>query len=380
MVGGNEMNQSIRTDIDRLRPFVEGHPLLAGLATHSRVEQPLYLTGGAVRDLLIGADITDYDLVAESGVAELATGLAHDALIHERFGTAELVVDGIRIDIATARRESYAHPGALPDVEPGGIEEDMGRRDFTINAMAVRLDEPETLIDPHGGEDDLRRGVLRVIHPGSFTDDPTRALRAARYSARFGFDLDHGTAELLAGVDLGTVSHERVEHELRLAAAEATGIDALRLISSWGLVEIPGERLELAAKAVSLLRSDTWRGRAERSVVVLEAAFGDSPELPVSQPSSPYAGVLLARGLRPAELILNRARGAEWLDLYENEWSLVAPAISGDDLVAAGLPQGPAIGVGLAAVLRAKLDEGLSGIEAELQVAVAAAEASEQED
>src|SRR5690606_28382654 len=142
-------------------------------------------------------------------------------------GTAELIVDGIKVDIATARRETYAHPGALPEIETASIAEDLGRRDFTINAMAVPLDEPASLIDPHGGKADLNRGVIRVMHPGSFIDDPTRALRAARYAARFGFDLDPATADLLAAVNLNTVSRERIENEFDLMAADPRGIEAL---------------------------------------------------------------------------------------------------------------------------------------------------------
>lgn len=373
------MEASKPKDTKPFRPFIEAQPLLSGLASGTAGGSPVYLVGGAVRDLLIGAPITDFDLVAESGVAELALHLAPDALIHERFGTAELEVDGIRVDIATSRSETYAHPGALPEVEPAPIETDMARRDFTFNAMAIDLREPDVLIDPHGGREDLDRSLVRVLHPASFTDDPTRALRAARYAARFGFDLEPGTAELLAGVDLHTVSSERVDHELALASAEVTGIEALRLISAWGLISFAPERLDLAAEAVRLLETDTWVGRTTRSQAVIQTVFRDTPELPAEQPDSPYEAVLLAHGFRPAELLVNRALGVEWLDRYENEWATVRPSITGDDLVLAGLPQGPAIGVGLAAALRARLDRGVSGVEDELAIAVAAAEESIRE-
>lgn len=373
------MQASPQTDISRLRLFIEGDRLLSdlpALAESIPGIKPVHLVGGAVRDLLIGAPVTDLDLVTEDGVADLATRLAHDALLHERFGTAELVVDGTRIDLATARRERYSHPGALPEVSPASIFEDLARRDFTINAMAVELTTPDDLIDPHGGRTDLERGLLRVLHERSFADDPTRALRAARYAARFGFDLDPGTAGLLEEVDLNTVSRDRVEAELELMAAEQTGLEAFRLTSAWGLVPIDPDRLELAGEAVRLLDTDTWRGRLTRAKLVIKVLFGDAVELPHTPPTTPSAGVRLARDLSPADLLINRARGATWLDQYQEAWSLVETAVTGDDLILAGLPQGPAIGIGLAAALEAKLDRGIEGIEAELEVAVAAAEAA----
>lgn len=379
MVGRNRMKQIIRTDISRLRPFIEENPVLAQLAAGPGDNGRHFLVGGAVRDLLIGFDVIDLDIVTEGDVAKLAEDLAGNVLLHERFGTAELTVDGLRVDIATARRESYRHPGALPEVEPASIEEDLIRRDFTINAMAIGLDEPETLIDPHGGQSDLQRGVIRVMHEKSFLDDPTRALRAARYSARYGFDLDPGTAGLLSAVDLGSVSRERIESELELIAREATGLEALRLVSAWGLIDLDPGRLELAANAVKLLESPIWQGRVDRAEVMIEALFHATPALSPAAPESPYSGFVIAGGLQPAELVVNRANGVEWLDLYESEWSLTRLSISGDDLVSRGLPQGPAIGLGLAAALEAKLNRGVNGFDAELEVAVGAAKTAMRE-
>lgn len=371
------MKESIRTDPDRLRPFVEGHSLLSRLAAQSGAERPIYLVGGAVRDVLTGADVVDYDLVVLDGVAELGISLTNDALIHERFGTAELETEGHRVDIATSRSETYSEPGALPDVSiPAPIELDMGRRDFTINAMAVALHDPSNLIDPFGGRSDLDDRILRVLHERSFVDDPTRALRAARYAARFGFELDAETAALLPAVDLRTVSEDRRANEIELIAGEPTGVEALRLATNWGLLDIPAERLALAEAAASLLEDEIWVGIAERFEIVLRVIEDDFRELPLEDPESPYAGVLLAHGLRPSERQINRARGACWLDRYEEGWAKVRLLITGDDLVLAGIPQGPAIGIGLAAALRAKLDRGVTGIEPELEIAVGAAEAA----
>ncbi|MGK2932752.1 MAG: hypothetical protein ACSLFD_08290 [Solirubrobacterales bacterium] len=369
------MKDSPPGDISRLTTFVESEPLLFDLAAESREGSRIYLVGGAVRDVLAGREITDIDLVTEGDSAELATGLADDALVHERFGTAEAMVDGRRIDVASARHETYPFPGSLPEVTPASIGEDLSRRDFTINAMAVPLDQPDDLLDPHGGRADLARGVLKVLNPFSFADDPTRALRAARYAARFGFALDPATADLLSDVDLGTVSRERTDHEFELIASERTGIEAFHLLTLWGLIEIPPERLELAARAVGILGSATWHGRVTRGDATNESLFGRTPEVPVEMPESPFVAVTVASRLSLAELLVNRASGAVWLDRYLDEWATVKPSITGDDLVLAGLPQGPAIGIGLTAALRAKLDEGVDGIEAELAIAVEAAEA-----
>ena len=153
---------------------------------------------------------------------------------HERFGTATVRVGDLVVDLARSRAEAYEHPGALPAVTPAPIAEDLARRDFTINAMALPLTGEAELIDPHGGLDDLRAGRLRVLHEGSFVDDPTRALRAARYAARFGFGLEPRTEELLRAADLSTVSDDRVQAELRRIAAEDDPAAALALILAWG--------------------------------------------------------------------------------------------------------------------------------------------------
>jgi tRNA nucleotidyltransferase/poly(A) polymerase len=119
-------------------------------------------------------------------------------------------------------------------VSAASIEEDLARRDFTINAMAVPLKGDPELLDPHGGLDDLRAGLLRVLHERSFVDDPTRALRAARYAARFDYTLESTTEKLLRDADLSTVSEDRIQGELRRIAAEAEPARALALIVEWG--------------------------------------------------------------------------------------------------------------------------------------------------
>lgn len=360
----------------RLSEALEGaYPELA--AVREAATAPVYLVGGAVRDLLLGRGRADIDLVVEGDAAELAGRLGAAAVEHERFGTAKVRLDGHELDIAGARSETYPAPGALPVVTPAAsVERDLARRDFTINAMALPLAGPAELIDPHGGEADLAAGLLRVLHAGSFADDPTRALRAARYAARFGFALEPGTERLLRAADLGTVSADRRRAELLRLAAEDTAPRGFELLAGWGLVEPRPGGIELASEAARLLSSPPWRGFAPRDSTVLVAALGPAggeEALAAASPERPSLAVELARGREPAELALARALGAVWLDRYLTEWSRVELEIGGGDLLAAGVPQGPALGRGLGAALRAKLDGEVSGREGELAAALAAA-------
>jgi tRNA nucleotidyltransferase (CCA-adding enzyme) len=351
-------------------------------AVRAVTEAPVYLVGGAVRDLLLGRDRSDVDLVVVGDAAALASKLGAETVEHERFATAKVRLDGHEVDVAAARAETYPHPGALPEVEPAGdVETDLGRRDFTINAMAIPLRGEPRLIDPHDGRADLEAGLLRVLHAGSFADDPTRALRAARYAARFGFELEPGTAELLRGANLETVSADRRRADLLRLAAEPEAARGFELLAEWGLVELRPDGIELAARVGELLADPPWKEVAPCDRAVLVAALGppaSEEELAAATPERPSAAVELARGRDPVELVLARALGAEWLDRYLLEWRSVKLDIDGDDLVAAGIPQGPAVGRGLAEALRRKLDGEIAGREAELEVALSAARAEEE--
>ncbi len=340
--------------------------------------KPVYLVGGAVRDLLLGHGRTDIDLVVEGEAAALATRLGGEMVEHERFATAKVHLDGHEVDIATARAESYPHPGALPEVEPtAGIAADLARRDFTINAMAIPLRRDPELIDPHHGREDLEAGLLRVLHPRSFEDDPTRALRAARYAARFSFELEPDTAELLRQTDLSTVSVDRRDAELLRLAGETEAVRGFARLAEWGLLELHDKGIELAGRVAGLLSAAPWQDVAPRDRAVLAAVlggWGKAEWLVAADPKRPSEGVRLARGTDPVELVLARALGAQWLDRYETEWRQVALEIDGEELIAAGIPQGPQIGQGLAEALRRKLDGELSGRDEELEVALAAAQ------
>ncbi len=336
--------------------------------------KPVYLVGGAVRDLLLGHGRTDIDLVVEGEAAALATRLGGEVVEHERFATAKVRLDGHEVDIATARAESYSQPGALPEVEPtAGIAADLARRDFTINAMAIPLRRDPELIDPHRGREDLGAGLLRVLHARSFEDDPTRALRAARYAARLGLELEPDTAELLGQTELSTVSVERRDAELLRLAGEVEAARGFGLLADWGLLDLHEDGIELADRVAGLLSAPPWRDVARRDRAVLAAVlgtWGGAERLAAATPERPSEAVRLARGVDPVELVLARALGAQWLDRYQAEWCRVALEIDGETLIAAGVPQGPQIGQGLAEALRRKLDGELSGRDEELAIAL----------
>ena len=345
---------------------------------------PAYLVGGAVRDLLLGIEGVDLDLAIDGDPDALAGAPGFELEREGLFLTGRLELGELKIDVARTRAESYPHPGALPEVRPAPITEDLARRDFTVNAMAYPLAGEPELIDPHGGVDDLRAGQLRVLHDRSFIDDPTRALRAARYAARFGFDLEPATADLLAEADLSTVSDDRVQGELRRIAAEEDPSKALQLIVDWGLMptldpEAPGR----VAEVTRLASTPPWAGWADRELAVMLAIVRPLPqirELASATPERPSDAVRLAEPWDPAQLLVARALGADWLDRYAEEWRHVRLEITGEDLIADGIPEGPAIGRGLEAALSGKLDGELSGRDEEFRIAFAAARGEIPED
>jgi tRNA nucleotidyltransferase (CCA-adding enzyme) len=364
-----ETNQDLAGELRRAYPELD--------AIAASGDSDLHVVGGAVRDLLLGRGRSDnIDIIVAGEPATIVQSLEAEALEHDRFATAKVDLEGLEVDIAAARTERYPHPGALPEVATGAtIGADLERRDFSLNAIAVDLAEG-TILDPFGGREDLARGVLRVLHPRSFEDDPTRALRAARYAARFGFKLEEETERLLREADLGAVSTDRLDAELERIAAEPEAVKGFELLACWGLIPLRAGGSELAGKVDELLRGDPWASFVPRDRALLRAAIGPAggeEHLASSAPAGPAEGVELASGRDPIELALARALGAEWLDSYLADWANVRLEIGGEDLIAAGVPEGPAVGVGLAAALRRKLDGELDGAEQELEAALEAA-------
>jgi tRNA nucleotidyltransferase (CCA-adding enzyme) len=356
--------------IDRLREIAE------------RV--PAHLVGGVVRDLLLGRDVTDLDVAIE-GDPETLAGLPGFSLERDGlFLTGRLEQGEVKIDVAQARAESYLAPGALPEVRPATIAEDLARRDFRLNAMAFPLSGERVLLDPHGGLADLREGMLRILHERSFVDDPTRALRAARYAARFGFELEPETERLLREADLSTVSEDRVENELRRIAAEDDPGAALRLIADWGVMPNLDPRApDRVAEVTRLASQPPWSESVDPELAVMLAIVRPLPqirELAAATPERPSEAARLAGAWDPAQLLVARALGAEWLDRYAAEWRHVKLEITGEDLLAAGIPEGPELGRGLEAALSGRLDGEISGREEELRIALAAARGEIPED
>ncbi len=207
--------------MDPLRAAPGADIVLAAVAG----EPGVHVVGGAVRDALRGQVPRELDLVVEGDALAVARRAAERCggtlTVHERFGTATITAAaGFSFDLAGARRERYARPGALPDVELGAtLSEDLARRDFTVNAIAVSLSDGAFTEWP-GARRDLEAGVLRVLHERSFLDDPTRMLRLVRYAARLEFAPDAATEALIDPSRFGTVSGDRLGNELRLALDE----------------------------------------------------------------------------------------------------------------------------------------------------------------
>jgi tRNA nucleotidyltransferase (CCA-adding enzyme) len=384
----------------RLREVPGGAAALDALAG----EPGVHVVGGAVRDALLERAPHELDFVVEGDavpVARRAAGrLGGEVVVHDRFGTATVRSPTGIFDVVSARRERYARPGALPDVELGAsLAEDLARRDFTVNAIAARVDGGALSAHP-GAFEDLEARTLRVLHDGSFLDDPTRMLRLARYAARLGFAIDPATDALAAaavrGGAVATVTGSRLGAELRLllgepqpaalVAAERHGLAAavvhpgLRVDA--GLVDramalspadaradlvalaaccvaVPGEELAAALDHLG------FEARERQAVVAAAAARP-------ADAADPVALWRRFRRERPEAVALAGALGdadaaRHWLDDVRHR----RLAITGDDLVAAGLA-GPAVGRALEAATEAMLAGRAPGRDEQLAAALAA--------
>jgi tRNA nucleotidyltransferase (CCA-adding enzyme) len=360
-----------------------------------------FLVGGSVRDLLLDRPWKDLDISVEGdavSVAERAAASA-DGAVNRRsaFGTVVLRVGSAEADLVMARSESYPRPGSLPVVRPGTIEEDLLRRDFSVNSMALQLTGKEAggLLDPAGGQRDLRDGLIRVLHAGSFRDDATRILRAVRYKERLGFAVEAGTLALLRR-DLGYlagISGARIKREVQRAlseehaAASLSHLDALGVLGGiHGALSFGAEQAEGLAWlhlqhdapmgsswAVLLWRTPVTEvdalsarlaltGREKAVVVaarvdelerVLQGGEGMSRVGEVLE-TVPAAAVMAVAAMAGEGAVRERA-------LRYLSRRALRPRLSGFDIVALGVEPGPAVGRALSVLRAARLDGRTAG-------------------
>ena len=360
----------------------------------------LHLVGGTVRDILLGCGTGDLDLSAAGATVEFADTLAAElggqVVARSRFGTAKISVGDAALDLAMARQEVYACPGALPTVSEGSVQQDLARRDFSINAMAISLnvDEWGELLDPFGGRGDIADGLVRVIHPGSFIDDATRTLRAVRYAQRLGFRLALETERLLTRDlrYLDTIKGDRVRHELERIIEEESAASIFNMARELGVLTAIYPALDLDDSVISAFQAiGSLPGSERTSLLVSLMAFSvptghHSGFIARLNMGTDWAGVvtdtvairdsferLSVANLRPSQIYdelrrydLAAVRGcalatddgllAQRLELYANELRHVVAALRGDDIIALGVPEGPMVGTLLQEIMAARLD------------------------
>ena len=372
----------------------------------------VWLVGGPVRDRLLGRSGGDVDLAIDGAVRDIGRSAARELggtfRWHPRFLTGRIELPDAHVDLARTRTESYDAPAALPRVTPGTIEDDLGRRDFAINAMALEL-RPRgraKVLDPFDGQADLAAGVLRVLHDRSFVDDPTRAFRALRFATRFGFRLDPPTRRWMRAA-IGDEAHhrlsaQRVTAELRQAAREPRPSSVLRafaragLDSCWGGGTLsPGLRYALPrlarfrpsptiffglafghrklgarqelAKRLRLTRAETRSlvegpARVEEIFRRVRAARGRAA---LDRACSAAAAADLIQAAATADPRTFRRISGWWQGIRTVELR-----IDGNDLRAAGLPPGPGIARALARARAALIEGRARDREAQLRVAL----------
>jgi tRNA nucleotidyltransferase (CCA-adding enzyme) len=356
-------------------------------------EDAAYVVGGAVRDVLLGRTPHELDFVVEGDAVAVArraaARLGGRVIVHDRFGTATVDAPQATFDLAGARRERYERPGALPEVELGAdLRDDLARRDFTVNAIALHLADGQLIFYP-GAREDLDSARLRVLHEDSFRDDPTRLLRLARYSARLGFEPDPATdalaAEAVAGGAVDTVTGSRLGAELRLLLREPQP-EALLALERYGLGRaLLGPQFavdpELVTRAMALAPPD---GRADLAAFAITrpgrldalafpAAERDVVAAPIPELDDRMSDAELWRALRKARPESVAVAGAlgpaaaarRWLEDVRHR----RLEITGHDLVAAGL-DGPAVGAALDAATEAMLEGRAAGREEQLAAAL----------
>ena len=391
---------TVAPDASPVGIFLNTDDSLTALLRHvqrlaDKVGASAYLVGGPVRDSLLGLPVKDLDVSVVGDAPALAARLAEAVkgrlTVHWRFGTATVGVPGASVDLVTARSETYRQPGALPEVRPGSIAEDLARRDFTVNAMAVPLTgDARGLVDPHGGRADLRAGIIRTLHTGSFRDDPTRIFRAARYSKRLGFSVHRETMQdiraALAEGAMSAISGDRARHEIERIFEEPNPLPCLRFADEIGALRAvhpalntehllnagvanrkPSPAAWLSALAWGLAEGEARsfaarvNGPADWARVIADTTTLAGRLGQLAQPGlTPYEVCNLLDGLSPEVLeagrLLAQPAVSDCIQSYLGEWRLIAPMLRGSDLLELGVPAGPAVGEALRALRKARLN------------------------
>ena len=368
--------------------------------------------GGPVRDVLLEASINDLDFVLEGDAPNLASVLARelgwDLVVHDRFGTATVSHDDCHIDLVTARHEVYAVPGALPEVSPGTIYDDLARRDFSINTLALALSQPlPQPLDGNRGMEDLGRGLIRTLHPLSFADDPTRILRAVRYEQRFGFalavDCEARLKQALASRYMDAVSGDRLRHELErilaeprpgLALARAIDLGILKAIHpalneknaivSLDSGSIDCDRIDplfyLAALAYSLSPGEAeevirrFNLPAHWAEVIRDTVEMKRLETQMSAATLPNSEIFqlldgrVETAVAAAARIIGPGVVAQRIDQYLSVLRQITPILDGGSVLAMGASEGPLVGHILRKLRAAKLDHLVESEEDERQL------------
>lgn len=362
---------------------------------------PAYLVGGGVRDALLGHASPDLDISVEADAIALAGEVTKrlrgaQVTTHEAFRTATVMLGTAYVDLITARREVYGQPGALPQVTPSGILDDLARRDFTINAIALCIAGPRAgeLIDPFGGAADLEAGAIRVLYERSFRDDATRLLRAARYAARFRFELEPVTRRLAARDRsfLSTISPARVRNEYVRCFGETRPADVLAQAARLELPEALIDRLRYTRATIAgwrrLRRSEwaegvlpwllpvlRWDQTALEAYIGRFALTAAEARAVRSLPATRAALTGLSRRQhRPSEIVarlepLPPAALLAWVRIspssrrgtiavrYLEELRAVRPHLTSDALKSIGVLEGPLFGRVVRALRAARLDD-----------------------
>jgi tRNA nucleotidyltransferase (CCA-adding enzyme) len=384
----------------QLPPELVNFMWVAGEMANSRGEK-LYLVGGVVRDLLMEQANFDLDLVVEGNAIELAQQLKLSTgkiTTHPRFNTAKLQWNDRSIDLATARSETYEKPGALPAVTPSSIDDDLSRRDFTINAMAIHLNPGYygKLVDPHGGRDDLQAKRIRILHQKSFTDDATRIWRALRYEQRLGFRLERKTQTLLQRdiPMLKTISADRIRYEIECICKEKYPEKVFNRAGELGVLaslhpQLKGDgnlkekfeharqecspaapsfdlylallayplTIEETEQLISRLNLPRLSAKTLRDTIAVKNKMR-SLSTPGISPSTIYN---LLRDFSPAaleanSLVTQSAVAGQAIHLFLNRLKDVQVSLTGDDLIELGIAPGPQIKEILELLHQAKLN------------------------